>query len=151
MKIAVTSQNYRTVTPHAGRTRRFLIYEGEPGGEPAEVGRLDLAKEMSFHEFRGGAHPIDGVDVLIVGSAGDGFVQRLAQRGITVVMTDKTDPLEAVRDYLAHPDRLPAAGCGHQHEHHHHHQPHQRGGHGGEGLAGTGSGEGGKIRRTRDA
>ncbi|MEW8693532.1 MAG: nitrogen fixation protein, partial [Candidatus Thiodiazotropha endolucinida] len=27
MKIAVTSQNFRTITQHAGKTRRFLIYE----------------------------------------------------------------------------------------------------------------------------
>jgi len=31
MKIAVASQNFRTVTPHAGRTRRFLVYEPSRG------------------------------------------------------------------------------------------------------------------------
>ena len=33
MKIAVTSQNFRTITPHAGTTRRFLVYEAAEGGE----------------------------------------------------------------------------------------------------------------------
>jgi hypothetical protein len=65
MKIAVTSQNFRTITGHAGKTRRFLVYEAE-GSEVREIQRLDLPKEQSFHELPGdAAHPIDGVDVLI--------------------------------------------------------------------------------------
>jgi predicted Fe-Mo cluster-binding NifX family protein len=106
MKIAVTSQNFRRVTPHAGRTRRFLVYRAEPAGEPAEIDRLDLPKDMAMHEFhRDGPHPLDSVDVLIAGSFGDGFARRMAKRGIRAVTTDKTDPLEAVRDFLADPDR----------------------------------------------
>ena len=27
----------RTVTPHAGRTRRFLVYEAAAGGEPTPI------------------------------------------------------------------------------------------------------------------
>ena len=27
MRIGVTSQNFRTITGHAGKTRRFLIYD----------------------------------------------------------------------------------------------------------------------------
>ncbi|MES9818387.1 MAG: hypothetical protein ABW155_17235 [Candidatus Thiodiazotropha sp.] len=30
MKIAVISQNFRTITQHAGNTRRFLIYKQDP-------------------------------------------------------------------------------------------------------------------------
>jgi predicted Fe-Mo cluster-binding NifX family protein len=108
MKIAVTSQNFRTVTPHAGRTRRFLVYRPEPAGEPVEIDRLDLPKEMAMHEFhQNGPHPLDTVDVVIAGSFGDGFARRMAKRGITAVTTDKTDPVDAVRDFLAHSDRLP--------------------------------------------
>ena len=108
MKIAVTSQNFRTVTPHAGRTRRFLVYQAEPAGEPVEIDRLDLPKDMAMHEFhQDGPHPLDTVDVIIAGSFGDGFARRMAKRGITAVNSDKTDPKEAVRDFLAHADRLP--------------------------------------------
>ena len=65
MKIAVTSQNFKNVTPHAGKTRRFLVYEVGGDGEPVETGRLDLDKVMTIHEFRGGdaAHPLDQMDV----------------------------------------------------------------------------------------
>jgi predicted Fe-Mo cluster-binding NifX family protein len=105
MKIAVTSQNFRTVTPHAGRTRRFLVYSAEPAAAPVEIDRLDLPKEMAMHEFhQDGPHPLDTVDVVIAGSFGDGFARRMARRGIRAVTTEKADPKEAVRDFLAHPD-----------------------------------------------
>ena len=64
MKIAVTSQNFRTITPHAGKTLRFLVYEATEGGEPVEVDRLDLPKELSMHEFHAdGPHPLDAISV----------------------------------------------------------------------------------------
>jgi predicted Fe-Mo cluster-binding NifX family protein len=127
MKIAVTSQNFRTITPHAGRTRRFLVYEAAEGGEPVEVDRLDLPKELSMHEFHAkGPHPLDAVDVVIAGSFGEGFAARMGARGIVAVATDLTDPIEAVKEYLA---RLPggeppagtACGCGRGHGHAHQH------------------------------
>jgi predicted Fe-Mo cluster-binding NifX family protein len=119
MKIAVTSQNFRTVTGHAGKARRFLVYEADMGRVPVEFARFDLPREMSIHEFPGGPHPLDGMDVLITGSAGRGFVDSLAQRGVRVVVTGEPDPVRAVTDYLA--DRLEPAfpegrqtcSCGH--------------------------------------
>jgi predicted Fe-Mo cluster-binding NifX family protein len=102
MKIAVTSQNYRTVTPHAGRTRRFLVYTIDESGKPVEADRLDLPKTLSMHEFHGeGPHPLDAVDVMVSGSFGKGFVRRMARRGVTAVTTEKTDPVGAVNEYLA--------------------------------------------------
>ncbi len=32
MRIGVTSQNFRTITGHAGKTRRFLIFEQDATG-----------------------------------------------------------------------------------------------------------------------
>ena len=127
MKIAVTSQNFRTITPHAGRTRRFLVYAVE-GGDPVEVDRLDLPKELSMHEFHADSpHPLDAVDVIIAGSFGEGFATRMAKRGIVGVATDLTDPVEAVKQYLARPQSGgeapagPVCGCGHGHAHQHAH------------------------------
>jgi len=119
MKIAVSSQNRKTVTGHAGRTRRFSIWDVKPDAEPIQGEWIDLPKELAFHEFHSdGPHPIDGVDVLIVGGAGPGFVRRLAARGVTVVQTRETDPAKAVRDYLAG-TLAPAA----EHDDHHGHSP----------------------------
>lgn len=98
MKIAITSQNFRTITGHAGKTRRFLVFEAEQGIEPVEVERIDLPMDLAFHEFRGeGDHPVDVAEVVITGSAGPGFIQRLAARGIRVFVTSETDPRRAIR------------------------------------------------------
>lgn len=122
MRIAVSSQNFRTVTPHAGRARRFLVFEVEEGGEVNEVDRLDLAKEFAMHDWQGGgAHPLDAVDVLIAGSFGEGFGQRMAARGIVAVRTDQTDPLEAVKHYLAAKHEVSGPSCDHGHRHQHQH------------------------------
>ncbi|MBK8175303.1 MAG: nitrogen fixation protein [Rhodospirillales bacterium] len=132
MKIAVTSQNFRTVTGHAGRARRFLVYDVQPDTHPVEVARLDLPKELAIHDFDGdGPHPIDGIDVILTEGFGDGFARRIARRGITAVVTTRSDPIEAVSAYLAG-ERVdgtaPAASActcgdanGHDHQHDHHH------------------------------
>jgi len=97
MKIAVTSQNFRTITGHAGKTRRFIIYEQTSEEGIREFKRLDLTKEMSIHNFHGeGEHPVDEADIIVTASCGDGFIRRMASRGVRVIQTSVIDPLEAV-------------------------------------------------------
>ncbi len=147
MRIAVASQNFRTVTPHAGRCRRFLIFDVRPGEPPVEVGRFDLPKDLAMAEFSGeGGHPLDAVDVIVAGSMGEGFARRMARRGISAVQTGETDPVEAARQAAGTGDTAPqtaaerpapdaGAGChgggpgepgehrcsgGGRHRHHHH-------------------------------
>jgi len=109
MKIGVTSQNFKTITGHAGKARRFLVYDGSSEVSPEEVGRIDLPKEMSMHEFRGDKHPIDDLDVLITGGCGQGFVRRMESRGVRVIATSETDPLKAVSAVLNSHSLPPAA------------------------------------------
>lgn len=115
-KIAVCSQNRKTVTEHAGKCRKFWVYDVEYG---RVVGRslLELTIEQSFHEAKDGqAHPLDEVDVLITGSIGGGLQQRLRQRGILGVVTGETDLDQAVAGFLAGKiESAPAqgAGCAH--------------------------------------
>ena len=98
MRIAVTSQNFRTVTGHAGKTRRFLVFEAGADGDPKEIGRLDLPKEMSVHAAPPEApHPLDDYDCVVTGSCGEGFPRKMARRHISVYVTDLTDPAEAAR------------------------------------------------------
>lgn len=121
MRIAVTSQNYRTITGHAGKTRRFLIYESQGQESPVEVERLDLPTDLSLHEYHGEDHPLfqQGLDVLITQGAGQGFVQRLGRHGITVLVTSESDPLAAAAKVGA---GLPLApGLPHEHSHGHDH------------------------------
>lgn len=102
IRIAVASQNFRTVTGHAGKCRRFLVFEAEQGTAPREVDRLDLPQNLSIREFTGDAsHPLDTVKVVIVAGAGPGFVARMAARGVEVAITSQRDPRLAVAQHCA--------------------------------------------------
>ena len=122
MKIAVSSQNFRTVTAHAGKARRFIVFDLATPCTPRDVERLDLPRELALHEYRGLDHPLFAMDAVITGGAGDGFVRRLGARGIEVVLTGETDPLQAVHDYVAGIVKPPLLHeLGHEHEHAHAH------------------------------
>lgn len=100
-KIAVTSQNRKTVTEHAGKCRKFWIYDVKQG---QVIGKtlLELPIEQSLHESAGAsAHPLDAVAVLITAGIGSGLQQRLQQRGIDSVVTSEEDPDQAVAVFLA--------------------------------------------------
>ncbi len=126
MRIAVTSQNFRTITGHAGKARRFMLFDVQGPDAITQTEFLDLPIEMAFHGFDDRfQHPLDGVDILITGGAGDGFKHRMLRRGIQVIATGETDPLAAVRAYFsgslkppvphAHADGAEEHSCGCQH------------------------------------
>lgn len=100
MKIAVASQNFKSVTGHAGKSRRFIIFDIDTPCGPEKVERLELSVEMSVHEFSGGSHPLDDMNVIIAASAGQGFIARMARRGVQVITCGEREPHKAVRAYL---------------------------------------------------
>lgn len=119
MKFAIASEDYQSISGHAGHAARFVVLEAEAGQAPVEVARIDLNEEQTIHHFQGGAHPLDGVNVLIAGSAGQCFVERMASRGITTVVAPGMSPAGAVTAFLAgaigpltEPD---ACQCSHEH------------------------------------
>jgi len=117
MKIAVTSQNRRSITEHAGKCRKFWIYDIEQNRISGRT-LLELPIEQSFHQSPPQqAHPLDTVQVLIAGSMGPGLQQRLAAKGIIALVTAETDPDQAVAAYLQGTLPLRAAGCNHDHDH----------------------------------
>jgi predicted Fe-Mo cluster-binding NifX family protein len=125
MKIAVASQNRREITGHAGRCRKYWIYDIDDQQTTNKV-LLELPKEQSFHESSPqAAHPLDEVTVLISGGMGQGMLRRLATKGIIGIVTEEKEPDAAVSAYLA--GRLQTVGAeqgchhDHGHEHHHHH------------------------------
>jgi len=126
MKIAVTSQNRRDITEHAGRCRNFWVYDVDDG-IILDSALVELPKESSFHDSSPHEpHPLDGVEVLISGGMGDGLRMRLARRGIEALVTTETLPERAVRAWLA--GNLPAGEPrphshreDHVHDHDHEH------------------------------
>ncbi|MDP1900634.1 MAG: NifB/NifX family molybdenum-iron cluster-binding protein [Rubrivivax sp.] len=120
--IALTCQNRREITEHAGQCRKFLIYEvdGTRIGEPR---LLELPQGASFHETPGDQpHALDGVDLLISASMGDGLRRKLALRGIRTLLTTERDPLVAVQRLVQ--GALPDEGATHTHTHDHGAEPH---------------------------
>ncbi len=130
MKIAVTSQNRRAITEHAGKCRKFWIYDIEQS-QVAGKTLLELPIEQSFHESSpDDPHPLDAVQVLIAGGMGPGLSHRLAAKGITALVTSETDPDRAMVAYLrgaltvgANPRDPVLHQPHHRHHRHHHHQP----------------------------
>jgi predicted Fe-Mo cluster-binding NifX family protein len=115
MNIGITSQNFRTITGHAGKARRFLIFVPDSSGNMIEAERLELPMEMTMHNFQGGPHPLDDLDVLITQSCGQGFSRNLATRGVRVIITGESDPLTAAQAVHAGQPLLPPK----PHTHHH--------------------------------
>lgn len=120
MKIAVTSQNRRTITEHAGKCRKFWIYETDQNQVVAKT-LLELPIEQSFHQSSLQApHPLDDVQVLIAGGMGSGLNRRLAAKNIKALVTSETDPDQAVLDYLQGNLEVMATCSSHDHHDHHH-------------------------------
>ncbi len=124
MKIAITSQNRKTITEHAGMCRKFWVYDVQ---NMAVISKnmIELEKEQSFHEVAhanaAAPHPLDGIALLIAGGVGRGLQSRLAQRGVQVLVTTATDPDQAVADWLKGKlaiSTLPAHDCDHDAGHH---------------------------------
>lgn len=124
MKIAITSQNQRTVSGHAGRATRFVVYEVENGNV---IGKelIEVDKENTLHEFfhnariPGKIHPVLEVDVVITGSMGPGFVHHMDEFGVEAVMTNESELDDVVNKYIngTLSRQSPSA---HHHNHNHH-------------------------------
>jgi len=122
MQIAVTSQDRKTITSHAGKCRKFWIYDVEKG-EVVRKQLVELAIEQSFHaNHHDLAGPLAGINTLITGGLGNGLYLRLMQSGILTVITLAQDPDSAVVAFLNNTlDRLPAPNNHECHDHAHHH------------------------------
>ena len=105
MKIAIATKDFATVSSHAGQTRQWLVYDLTEHSAnqllPAPL-RVDLEKEQVLHVFDDNApHPLDGVDIVVAASAGDGFIRHMKKRGTEVLLTGETDPAVAITRIVA--------------------------------------------------
>ena len=105
MKIAIATKDFTTVSSHAGQTRQWLVYDLSAHRAnqllPAPL-QVDLEKEQVLHVFEDNApHPLDGVDIVVAASAGDGFIRHMKKRGCEVLLTGESDPAVAITRTLA--------------------------------------------------
>ena len=100
MQIAVTSQNRQTITEHAGKCRKFWLYQVEQG-KVVDKQLIELPIEQTFH---GNHHalpaPLNGINVLISGGMGRGLYHRLMQSGILPLVTVEETPDQAIAAFL---------------------------------------------------
>jgi predicted Fe-Mo cluster-binding NifX family protein len=105
LRIAIATRDYATIRGHAGKTRQWLIYDlsgWQPGAALPSPKRIELTKEQLFHHFQDDVpHPLDGLDLVVTGSAGEGFRDRLAKRGAEVLLTGESNPRTALEKILA--------------------------------------------------
>lgn len=117
MIIAVTSQNKKSITGHAGKCRNFWVYKIENNEIQSEE-LLSIEKDQMFHFSHGvQEHPLDFVDILISGGMGFGLQRRLAQKNTKGIITNITDPKTAVQMFL---EGTLAELEAHSHSHHNH-------------------------------
>jgi predicted Fe-Mo cluster-binding NifX family protein len=121
MKIAVSSQNTKTISTHAGKTSRFFIYTINQednmvtGTELITLDKDDILHNRFHNSISPWApHPIYDVDLVITAGAGPGFVNRLATQATMVVITTETNPDRAIKLYLE--GTLPAQAPEHHHQ-----------------------------------
>jgi len=105
MKIAIATKEFTSVSGHAGQTRQWLVYDLSSHRSnqllPAPI-RIDLEKEQVLHVFDdSGPHPLDGIDIVVCASAGDGFIRHMKKRHAEVLLTGETDPAVAITRILA--------------------------------------------------
>jgi len=100
LRIAVSSQNRKTVTDHAGRCRKFWVYEIRKNKVDNKALR-ELTLEQTLHSSQlGDDHPLDDVHVLITAGMSPFLYQRLQRGGIKPFVTDEADPDKAVQMLL---------------------------------------------------
>lgn len=102
MKIAIAaSDNWSKVSGHAGKARDWLVFDCSPGKDIPEPQHIRLSEEQLPHYFKDdGPHPLHGVEIIVAGSAGDGFVRHMQKWGAQVLLTGETVPLAALKNIL---------------------------------------------------
>lgn len=105
MKVAIATKQFLEVSGHVGQAKEWLVYDlssyvsGQLLPLPA---RVTLSKDEVMHVFEDDRrHPLDGVDIVVAASAGDGFIRHMKKRGTEVLLTGETDPTFAVTRILA--------------------------------------------------
>ncbi|MBK1612065.1 hypothetical protein CKO44_01085 [Rubrivivax gelatinosus] len=103
MRIAIAvDPSGREISGHAGQCRNWQLYdcragEGLPQPVPVELTREQLPHHLKDED----PHPLKGCEILVVGSAGDGFVRHMAGWGAQVVRTGERDPRQALERLIA--------------------------------------------------
>ncbi len=87
MKIAITSQNKKHITGHAGKCRKFWLLE-IIDDEVVTKELIELPKEASIRETGQLPEELNGIDRFITSGMGSGMERRLQSLGIDYDITE---------------------------------------------------------------
>ncbi len=130
--VAITCQNRKEVSGHAGKCRNFFIYTIDDTKILSKE-LLELSKEEALHEafhnpeMAGQPHPIFDVDIFLVGGIGIGAIYKLKTHKVDTYIIRETNPDTAVESFLAGTlevldlDNYDGGACNCDDEGHHHH------------------------------
>lgn len=96
MKIAITSQNKKHITPHAGKCRKFWLLE-IVDNELLSKALIELPKEESIRASGQLPEELYGIDKFITSGMGDGMKRRLQSSNVDYEITE----MVLVEDWLA--------------------------------------------------
>lgn len=121
--VAITCQNKKDISGHAGGCRNYLIYKIIDNiivsKEWLELS-IEEALHNTFHSAtENSSHPLFQVDVLLTGGIGMGGIMHLKHYKVDAFIVSETNPDEAVKNLLngtltyLDPNSLqPAGNCG---------------------------------------
>ncbi len=127
--VAITCQNKKDISGHAGACRNYLVYKIIDNIIVSKEW-LNLSIEEALHNTFHNAtenpnHPLFQVDVLLTGGIGMGGIMRLKRYKVDAFIVSETNPDAAIKKLLdgtltsLDPNSLQPAGncnCGKKHE-----------------------------------
>lgn len=100
MKVAITCQNRKTVSAHAGKCCYFLLFDTEKDLTQAEQAIVLQAQQMFRHQKLSNEHPLIIADALITAGIGEGLHKQWQQLGKKVYVSHEPDPVIALQAAL---------------------------------------------------
>jgi predicted Fe-Mo cluster-binding NifX family protein len=99
MRVALASQNRRTLTAHAGKCTHFFVFDlTQPELAPESVA---LSPIQSLANWAGESpHPLEGINSLIAASVGCGVAHKLARHGIHAFATSERDLEKVIAAFI---------------------------------------------------
>lgn len=97
MKVAITCQNRKTVSSHAGKCTHFFLFDTQKDMRQLERSIVLSPQQMFRHHRLNEEHPLMIADALITGSIGEGLIRQWQQAGKKVYVTAELDPVLALQ------------------------------------------------------
>lgn len=100
MRVAITTQKTDTITGHAGRCRRFTVFQAVDARITDEQ-VVEVSEAETLHQSHTLPAALGSLDAFITGSMGEGLFARLSAVGVRPFITTETSPRAAVEALLA--------------------------------------------------